>query len=63
MPSDLVHRAPEPGIRRHRHDDAPAWPDAGGQPAHHALVVVEVFQDVEGAHGIEAAGERLVGID
>src|SRR6185295_17900910 len=59
----LVERAPAVAMQRHREDDRGAGRCHPRQLAEDASVVVDVLDDVEGAHQVEAAIRKGQGAD
>src|SRR5690348_12861701 len=59
MATELVHRAPEPHVCRNRHGDNATRADGSRQLARQRDVIIDVFEDIEGAGGVESRWQWL----
>ena len=63
VPSEVVRRAPQPGMLRHRKDDASAGDERVADAREHGLIRGDMFDDVVGADEVEGrAGRNAAGV-
>src|SRR5579862_8220906 len=55
MAHEVIERGPARGVQRHRDQNGPAWLRSARHLGQSAIIVLDVLDDVEGAHQIKRA--------